>query len=107
MKRCPNIRDLMIGSYDCEQETDVEQLERYRYGAECTFTAVIGGIGAIGNLIFHCSAYTKETIDDQLTAIGWLIQELAEIASHTQEIESAASYQQRKLEIAKARGGRS
>lgn len=104
---CPNILDLLRDPIACEDETDPERLERIRYGAECTFNATIDGLRAVGNLIFHCATYTNEPIDDQLQDIGWFIQEMSLLARRTQEIESAASHQQRKLEVEKARRVRS
>jgi hypothetical protein len=92
----------------CEDETDPEVLDRTSRAAETTLAAVHAGIGAIGNIIWHCAAHTKEPIEEHhLQSAAWLLQELATLADLAHEIESAAEYQQRKLEIAKARRGRS
>lgn len=104
-KRCPDIRDILIDPTSCEDETDPEVLERTRCAAQYTFDATVDGLRAIGNLIFHTKAYGTEPIDDQMLDLGWFLQEMATLAKYTHEIESAASYQQRKLDIAKARGG--
>jgi hypothetical protein len=107
LRVCPGFLDILFEPTACEDETDPAQLERIRAAAEYTFNATIDGLRAIGNLLFHCKAYSTEPIDDQMLDIGWFIQEMSTLTRRTHEIESAATYQLRKLEIAKARGGRS